>query len=449
VNSKELDLFKKHIETLRSKTDVIMEEQGIDKIIIGSGKLDYYFADDRSVFFKPTPHFAYWCPLEGPGHLLTLSRSNKPKLSFYGPDDFWHLTPNKDGKEWLENFDVVDFKKPEEKWTDLFVENEKVHFIGLDKDIPTDLIVNDDRLTKALDWNRSFKTEWEVHCIREANRLASRGHLKAKESFENGASEFDILMDYCVETSHASAELPYNAIIGHDEHAATLHYEQKRKDTKGTTLLIDAGATYYGYVSDITRTFLAPNRRASVYGGVITDRAHKVFSSLLNKLNSAQIRMVEDIKVGQSYVDIHRKSCLEIFEILKKEQIIIECPDEEKWKLAAVRPFFPHGLGHMLGIQVHDVAGKQVNMGGDLFDPNKEFPALRNYRKVEVGNVFTIEPGIYFIPDLLEELKAKHKEIKIDWDLVNELIPLGGIRIEDNVYLGENGVENLTRHYLP
>jgi len=134
---------------------------------------------------------------------------------------------------------------------------------------------------------------------------------------------------------------------------------------------------------------------------------------------------------------------------LSQEKIILSCPEEEAWKYAAVRPFFPHGLGHMLGIQVHDVSGKQQNMNGAMFNPNESFPTLRNYRTVEVGNVFTIEPGIYFIENLLEELKSKHEEIKIDWELVAELIPLGGIRIEDNVYVGESGTENLTRSFLP
>ena len=112
-------------------------------------------------------------------------------------------------------------------------------------------------------------------------------------------------------------------------------------------------------------------------------------------------------------------------------------------------PFFPHGLGHMLGIQVHDVSGKQQNMSGAMFDPNKEFPALRNYRTVEVGNVFTVEPGIYFIPTLVENFKNDNPNVKLDYDLIDELVGLGGIRIEDNVYISENGTVNLTRKYLP
>ena len=74
MNKKELSLYGEHVETMRSRYDKIMDEFGISEIVIASGVIDYYFADDRPVVFKSTPHFAHWCPLEGPGHLLQVCK---------------------------------------------------------------------------------------------------------------------------------------------------------------------------------------------------------------------------------------------------------------------------------------------------------------------------------------------------------------------------------------
>lgn len=449
MNQTELNLYKKHLEILQERTTKVLDSEGYDVLVIASGVTEYYFADDRPYAFKSVPHFTHWCPLTGTGHLLIISKDQKPKLVVNAPADFWHLPTSLDGLDWLDNFNVEKVEDSSKRYGEIDTEGKKIAFVGFDKDVPSDYEKNPDALTKALDWNRSYKTEWEVHCVDTANKIAAKGHMSAQESFENGGSEFEIYNDYLKATNHLASELPYNAIIGLDEHAATLHYEQKLKNGKGTTLLIDAGAVYHGYVSDITRTSLATNRRASIYGRTITDRAHDTFKSLIQTLNKSQISLVESIKAGDSYVELHKKCCLDVFEILSTHGIIKKLPEGEKWKLLAVRPFFPHGLGHMLGVQVHDVAGKQVNMSGDMFNPNTEFPTLRNYRKIEVGHMFTIEPGIYFIPTLIEKLRKEYPQVELDDELIEELVGLGGIRIEDNVYVGEDKTHNLTRKYLP
>ena len=104
-----------------------------------------------------------------------------------------------------------------------------------------------------------------------------------------------------------------------------------------------------------------------------------------------------------------------------------------------------HEAGHLLGIQVHDVGGKQINTRGDITAPPTDYPALRNTRTIEKGQVFTIEPGLYFIPQLLDPERRSSRGKLINWKLVDSLLPLGGIRIEDNVLVTASGVENLTR----
>jgi Xaa-Pro dipeptidase len=102
------------------------------------------------------------------------------------------------------------------------------------------------------------------------------------------------------------------------------------------------------------------------------------------------------------------------------------------------RAFLPHGLGHSLGVVTHDVGMK-------LRPPRPENKFLRNTSTIEVGQVFTIEPGLYFIEPLLKELRGSDRERLVDWTLVGELAPFGGIRIEDNVAVTAGGNRNLTR----
>lgn len=107
--------------------------------------------------------------------------------------------------------------------------------------------------------------------------------------------------------------------------------------------------------------------------------------------------------------------------------------------------FFPHGLGHLLGVQVHDVGGFMSDEAGNTIDPPSGHPFLRLTRTLEEDMVLTIEPGIYVIDMLLEKLRGTPAESHVNWDEVEWLRPYGGIRVEDNVRVTAEGCENLTR----
>ena len=106
--------------------------------------------------------------------------------------------------------------------------------------------------------------------------------------------------------------------------------------------------------------------------------------------------------------------------------------------------FFPHGLGHPIGLQVHDVAGFTDEDGKVIPRPDGH-PFLRMTRVLEPGMVVTIEPGLYFIPTLLSKLKARPEGKAVNWDKVEQLLPWGGVRIEDEVHCTDGVPENLTR----
>ena len=148
------------------------------------------------------------------------------------------------------------------------------------------------------------------------------------------------------------------------------------------------------------------------------------------------------------YLDLHVRAHVLIGDLLHRAGIL-KVSGEAAVAKGLTRPFFPHGLGHFLGIQVHDVAGRQADREGTLAPPPAEYPALRTTRTIEAGMLFTIEPGLYFIPMLLEAHREGANRADVDWDLVDRLTPFGGIRVEDDVWVGEDGVRNLTRPELP
>jgi Xaa-Pro dipeptidase len=104
--------------------------------------------------------------------------------------------------------------------------------------------------------------------------------------------------------------------------------------------------------------------------------------------------------------------------------------------------FFPHGIGHSLGLQTHDVGCRRQ-------PPRADNPFLRNTRTIAAGQVFTVEPGVYFIAQLLQPLRQSPLHHWVHWPSVDLLLPFGGARIEDNVVVTSDGHWNLTRAVLP
>jgi Xaa-Pro dipeptidase len=127
---------------------------------------------------------------------------------------------------------------------------------------------------------------------------------------------------------------------------------------------------------------------------------------------------------------------------------VLKIAAAEAYEKGLAGPFMPHGVGHQLGLQVHDVGGHQGGPDGGEVPPPEAHPFLRNTRLLEPGHVVTIEPGLYFIPMLLEPWRQGPDAGLVDWDLVDRLTPLGGIRIEDNILCTENDPMDFTRPLL-
>jgi Xaa-Pro dipeptidase len=164
-------------------------------------------------------------------------------------------------------------------------------------------------------------------------------------------------------------------------------------------------------------------------------------------LDAAQRRLTARIRPGMTFVELHRQMHFLIGEVLADSGLVAMSP-EAMVEEGVTAAFFPHGLGHHLGLQVHDVGGKLADRLGTPLKQPEAYPFLRNLRPVEAGNVFTVEPGLYFIPQLLEALRGRPCGRQVNWKAVDALREYGGVRIEDNVHVSGDGVENLTRAAL-
>ncbi|MEO0974322.1 MAG: M24 family metallopeptidase, partial [Pseudomonadota bacterium] len=220
-----------------------------------------------------------------------------------------------------------------------------------------------------------------------------------------------------------------------NENGAILHYQLRERvaPTDSRTFLIDAGAMVAGYASDITRTYLADGAKASP------------FAALLEAMDALQLALCAQVTPGCAYVDLHLDCHHRLGEVLRASGILHGLSAEAAVASGITRTFFPHGLGHFLGLQVHDVAGFQHAPQGDRVAPPQEHPFLRLTRTLQANEVVTIEAGLYFIPMLLATLRASEAGQHVDWSLVDALTPYGGIRIEDDVVATAHGPRNLTR----
>jgi Xaa-Pro dipeptidase len=290
--------------------------------------------------------------------------------------------------------------------------------------------VNDAKFLAYLDYYRAVKTPYELLCMRAAQAIAVRGHLAVAAAFGPGVSELELHHVYCKATQQRETELPYPNIVALNEHGATLHYQHARARAPAVSrsLLIDAGAQHLGYAADVTRTWAA---------------ATDDFGSVIASIEALQQKVCREVKAGVDYVELHKLAHRLLAGVLR-EHGLVRCGAEEAEALGITRAFLPHGLGHLLGLQVHDAGGRQVAPDGTLREPPAAHPFLRLTRVLEPGFVVTIEPGMYFIPALLKPLLARHED-KVNRAKIERLLPFGGIRIEDDVEVTADGSKNLTR----
>lgn len=424
--------YAAHLRHVTQVAAAALEESRHDEVLIYGGTPQLDFRDDHGPRFVANPQLLWWVPL---GHVpycwLRFRPGDRPQLTFHQPSDYWHLPPEAPAGEWTRHVDIE--VRAEPVTARELLNGGKVAVLGdlAEDEIPDTAELNPESLTLYLDYHRATKTPYEIACMAEATRLGVRGHRAAEHAFREGASEYEIHMRYCAAMATRESELPYGNIVALNEHAAVLHYQnldtEPPRDRR--SFLIDAGAAYRGYASDITRTYAS---------------ADDEFGDLIEAMNDAQQRLADKARSGVDYADLHLDAHREVASLLKRFDLV--SLDPEKCVEEGVSgSFFPHGLGHFLGLQVHDMGGLQKDPDGNRSERPEGHPYLRLTRSLEPGHALTIEPGIYFIDLLLDRLEASKHARYVDWKRVAQFKPYGGIRIEDNVVVQDAAPRNLTR----
>lgn len=434
-----MEHYSNHIETLRSRLVDVLSEQPFDGIVFHSGELHYYYSDDTNAPFKSNPHFAHWLPLDGPGHVVVAKPGQTPTVIARISEDYWYEPVTFSDPFWQSAFQFKQVPTTDEVKAELG-DTSRLAFVGEATSFAkeagfSDASINPATIVNRLDWYRSDKTPYEIDRIVRASELAAGAHVAAKQCFENGGSEMEIHHSYMQALSAVDAELPYESIIALDEKGAFLHYVNKRTEGAGKVLLIDSGATHLGYASDITRTWTLP-------------QVDPVFEQMRKDFDRMELELCELVRPGVSFLDLHITAHRKIGALLC-DAGILKVSADDAFDRGFTRPFFPHGLGHYLGIQVHDVAGRQENKDGGTVLPPDIYPFLRTTRTLAPSQVVTIEPGLYFIEMLLRPFRSGDNKSAFDWELIDRLKGHGGIRIEDDVVVTEKSGQNITRSIHP
>ena len=429
------EYYRAHLDLLIDEWSKLLARNRYDAAIIAAGENSFFYADDQSPPFHANPHFLRWTVYEECEHCaLVLRLGKEPQLHWYTPQDYWYLPSSL--PDWLAtNFDHQVHATTSElnNACELALKGlHRIAYVGPEASVHLkhqNVEIASTQLMDQLAYYRAYKTPFEICSMSVATSVGVRGHIAARESFFSGASEFDIHAAYLAASRQSFHNLPYPSIVGVNEHASTLHYQhyEDKPPTKSRSLLIDAGGKHQCYHSDITRTY-------SRIRGI-------EFDTLISTVDEFQQRLIGELDTFQDFVELHERTHRLVAEALVEHELI-RCEAASAYEQQLTDVFYPHGTGHLLGLQTHDLGGHIANEEGFISNPPDRFPSLRLTRKIEPTMVFTIEPGIYFIPVLLAPI-AGHKDI--NWSKVEDLLPFGGVRIEDNVVVVEGGIRNLTR----
>ncbi|KAF2011098.1 hypothetical protein BU24DRAFT_466827 [Aaosphaeria arxii CBS 175.79] len=312
-------------------------------------------------------------------------------------------------------------------------------------------------LQPAMNRARIIKDEHEIKLIKKANDISSQAHAEVLANilrFKNEAQVEGLFLNYCI--SKQAKEQAYDPIAASGPNAGTLHYSANNEDFGDRQLMcLDASCEYELYASDITRTF-------PLSGAWPSNEARNIYH-LVERMQDACIKRVAP---GVRYLDLHILAHQIAIDGLISLGILHNGTREEIFKAGTSRAFFPHGLGHHVGLEVHDVgqgelmsitkSGRNAAKAPSLYPEDFHLPvwsaahcmapADPHSPHLEENMVVTIEPGIYFSSYMLtnfylpDPIHSRYINLKV----LKKYMPIGGVRIEDDIRVTSKGYENLT-----
>jgi Xaa-Pro aminopeptidase len=296
-------------------------------------------------------------------------------------------------------------------------------------DIPLDVALNA-RIREHFHHARRPKDDHELALLRAACSATASGYAKLPQLIRPDTSEREIQIELEAEFFRAGGTRPgYGTIVGTGSNSAVLHFSPSDRRTRsGDFVLVDAGAAIGRYTADVTRTY-------------VVDQPDPFQRDLYQIVLHAQERAISRCIAGAEWTHLHLACAVEMVAGLVAMGVMRGSPtslvEQEAHTL-----FFPHGLGHMVGLGVRDGSGL---LPGRTKNPRSSLRTLRMDLPLEPGYVVTIEPGLYFIPPLLQDpaRRARYPDC-VNWPLVDSYQHLGGVRIEDNILVTSGAPENLT-----
>lgn len=369
---------------------------------------------DRTYPFRAHSEYLYLADRERPGGVLA-----------YAPSDGW-----------------VEFVQPvtaeELLWTglegdregvpegtraldelDAWVRGRSVRWLGAVADM-------DPALRDALIHVRRPKDDVELERMRTAARATSAGFAELVSLVATGRTERELQVALEAAFLRSGGDfLSFETIVAAGDHSAVLHFSPTARELRdGDLVLVDAGAEYRGYACDVTRTY--------VVGGKFTGEQALVYDTVRRAGEAA----IAACRPGVEWHDVHRTAALVVAQGLVELGVLRGAP-ETLVDSGAATLFFPHGVGHLVGLGVRDT-------GPASDEPSTQLPGLPRLR-VDIAlaprQTWTVEPGIYLVPALLAQ---EHGRSDVDWTRVDELLGFGGVRLEQNVAITDGGCEILT-----
>lgn len=301
------------------------------------------------------------------------------------------------------------------------------------------------QLMPAMDAARGIKDEYEIRMIRQANKVSGLAHgsiLQQISKMKNESEIEGLFLETCI--SHGARNQAYQIIAASGPNAAVLHYSRNDESLHHKPLVcLDAGAEWDCYASDVTRTFPRSGQWPSQYVKDIYELVERM-----------QEECIKRIRPGKRFLALHDLAHQYAIDGLQTLGVLKDGTREEIRASGASKVFFPHGLGHHVGLEVHDVsessimalnpAGDQAMYGPILNASTCLSPCTLSAPLLEEGMVVTVEPGIYFSPLALANARKQPHARYIDFEVAQKYVHIGGVRIEDDILVTANGYENLT-----
>ena len=294
-----------------------------------------------------------------------------------------------------------------------------------------------DTLFECIQGNRVIKTDAEIELMRYTNWVSSMAHVEVMRYVKVGMMEYQLesMFQYYTYTHGGARHMSYTCICACGPNPAIMHYGHAGKPNNrqledGDIALLDMGCEYACYASDITCSFPV--------NGKFTEDQLLIYEAVL----AAQVAVIQAMGPGVAWPDMHRTAERVILERLKSGGLLVgDVGEMLEANLGSI--FMPTGLGHLIGLDTHDVGGYAEGT-----PPRPDRPGLnklRTARVLEEGMVITVEPGCYFIDTLLDMAFANPAQAKfIQRDRLADFDGFGGIRLEDNVVVTSDGCDNLT-----